>query len=473
MSFGDFAIMRHELLLTAVALIILAAEIFASSKNRRSISVLAVTAFAIITVAGFLPSPTGTLFGNMYMADKTRLIMKNILNIGVLLVLIQSLTWLDKEENRDRMSEYFILLISTLAGMNFMISAGHFLMFYIGLELATIPVAALAAYERYNNKSAEAGIKLILISALSSGVLLYGLALIYGATGTLYFEEMAPLFRNNNLQVLGFIFFFSGMAFKISVVPFHLWTADVYEGAPVNITSYLSVISKGAAIFIFLIVLFTVFPVIMATWQKAIYVTSVLTMTIGNLFAIRQQNLKRFLAFSSISQAGYILLGIIGGNATGMASVIYYVLVYIFSNLGAFGVVAAIANKTGKEDMNDYNGLYHTNPGLSLIMTLSMFSLAGIPPVAGFFGKFFLFTAAAEKGYYLLVTIAVLNTIISLYYYLLVVKAMFINASESPVESFRSDFPTKFALGICVAGIFLTGFASSVFEAIRNFSFGI
>ncbi len=473
MSVGDFALMRHELLLTAVALIILAAEIFTSSKNRRSISVLAVTAYAIITVVGFLPSPSGSLFGNMYIADKTRLIMKNILNIGALLVLIQSLTWLDKEENRDRVSEYFILLISTLVGMNFMISAGHFLMFYIGLELATIPVAALAAYERYNNKSAEAGIKLILISALSSGVLLYGLAMIYGATGTLYFEETARLFRNNNLQILGFIFFFSGMAFKISIVPFHLWTADVYEGAPVNITSYLSVISKGAAIFIFLIVLFTVFPVIMATWQKAIYVTSVLTMTIGNLFAIRQQNLKRFLAFSSISQAGYILLGIIGGNATGMASVIYYVLVYIFSNLGAFGVVAAIANKTGKENLNDYNGLYHTNPGLSLVMTLSMFSLAGIPPVAGFFGKFFLFTAAAEKGYYLLVTIAVLNTIISLYYYLLVVKAMFINASESPVERFKSDFSTKFALGICVAGIFITGFASSVFEAIRNFSFGI
>jgi NADH-quinone oxidoreductase subunit N len=263
------------------------------------------------------------------------------------------------------------------------------------------------------------------------------------------------------------------MAFKISIVPFHLWTADVYEGSPVNITSYLSVISKGAAIFIFIIILFTVFPMIIGTWQKTIYVTSILTMTIGNLFAIRQQNLKRFLAFSSISQAGYILLGFIGGNQLGMASVIYYVLVYIFSNLGAFGVVVAISNATGKENMDDYNGLYQTNPKLSLIMTLALFSLAGIPPVAGFFGKFFLFTAAAQKGFYLLVLIAVLNTIISLYYYLLVVKAMFINKSETPVEKFRSDFPTRFALGICVAGIVITGFASILFEMIRNLSFGV
>jgi NADH-quinone oxidoreductase subunit N len=235
----------------------------------------------------------------------------------------------------------------------------------------------------------------------------------------------------------------------------------------------LSVISKGAAVFIFIIILFTVFPSIMAIWQKTIYVTAILTMTIGNLFAIRQQNIKRFLAFSSISQAGYILLGFIGGNQLGMASVIYYLLVYIFSNLGAFGVVAAISNASGKENIDDYNGLYHTNPKLSLIMTLALFSLAGIPPVAGFFGKFFLFTAAAQKGYFLLVLIAVLNTIISLYYYLLVVKAMFINKSESPVEKFSSDISTRFALGICVAGIVITGFASIIFEMIRNLSYGI
>jgi NADH-quinone oxidoreductase subunit N len=473
MSLENFALMRHELLLTVAALLILTAEIFAGSKSRKSVSLFSIMLFAVITIAGFLPSPEGTLFGGMYEVNKTRLVMKNILNIGALLVLIQSVTWLNKAENQDKVSEYFILVISTLAGMDFMISAGHFLMFYLGLELATIPIAALAAYDRYNNKSAEAGIKLILISSLSSGVLLYGLAMIYGTTGTLYFNEVAQLFESKNLQILGFIFFFAGMAFKISIVPFHLWTADVYEGAPVNVTSYLSVISKGAAIFIFIIILFTVFPVIISTWQKTIYISAVLTMTIGNLFAIRQQNLKRFLAFSSISQAGYILLGLIGGNQLGMASVIYYVLVYIFSNLAAFGVVAAISNARGKENIDEYDGLYQSNPGLSLIMLLGLFSLAGIPPFAGFFGKFFLFTAAAEKGFYLLVTIALLNTIISLYYYLLVVKAMFINKSDNPIEKFRSDFPTRLALGICVAGIVITGFASIIFEVIKNMSSGI
>ncbi len=473
MNLENFALMRHELLLVVAALLILTAEIFAGSKSRKSLSLFSIALFAVITIAGFLPSPEGTLFGGMYEVNNVRLVMKNILNIGALLVLMQSVTWLNKAENQDKVSEYFILVISTLAGMNFMISAGHFLMFYLGLELATIPIAALAAYDRYNKKSAEAGIKLILIASLSSGVLLYGLAMIYGTTGTLYFNEVRQLFEGRNLQILGFIFFFAGMAFKISIVPFHLWTADVYEGAPVNITSYLSVISKGAAIFIFIIMLFTVFPVIIAAWQKIIYISAVLTMTIGNLFAIRQQNLKRFLAFSSISQAGYILLGLIGGNQLGMASVIYYILVYIFSNLAVFGVVAAISNARGKENIDDYNGLYQTNPGLSLIMLLGLFSLAGIPPFAGFFGKFFLFSAAAEKGFYLLVTIALLNTIISLYYYLMVVKAMFINKSDNPIEIFRSDFPTRLALGICIAGIVIMGFASIIFEVIKNMSFGI
>ena len=473
MSLENFSIMRHELLLIASALLVLMAEIFRKPDKKRSTSFFSIVLFAIITAAGFLPSPAGSLFGGMYEATAIRIMMKNILNIGALLVFIQSVTWLNKEENSEKISEYFMLLISTLVGMNFMISAGHFLMFYIGIELATIPIAALAAFDRYKNISAEAGIKLLLSSAFSSGILLFGLSMIYGTTGTLYFSEVARLFMNNNLQLLGFIFFFAGMAFKISIVPFHLWTADVYEGSPINITSFLSVISKGAAAFILIIILFTVFPVIIVTWQKTIYITAVLTMTIGNLFAIRQQNLKRFLAFSSISQAGYILLGFIGGNQLGMASVIYYILVYIFSNLGAFGVVAAVSNVSGKENIEDYNGLYHTNPGLSLIMTLALFSLAGIPPVAGFFGKFFLFTAAAQKGYYFLVLIAVLNTIISLYYYLLVVKAMFINKSEEPIGKFKSDFPTRFALGFCVAGIVITGFASVIFEVIKGMSFGV
>ena len=473
MNLESFIIMRHELVLTLAFIFILVAEVFTGERNKEKIKGIAVVLFAIVTAVGFLPAATGSLFGGMYQASGTTTLMKNILNIGTLIVLIQLYTWLGRPENRDRIHEYFLLLLSTLIGMNFMISSGHFLMFYLGIELATIPLAALAAYDRYQNRSAEAGIKLILSSTLSSGILLFGLSMIYGVTGSLYYPEVAAKLSSVPLVVLGFIFFFAGMGFKMSLVPFHLWTADVYEGAPVNVTSYLSVVSKGAAAFIFIIILFNVFPVISVTWEKVIWVIAIMTITIGNLFALRQKNMKRFLAFSSIAQAGFFLLGFIGGNQLGMTTVIYYALIYIFSNLAAFGVVSVIAEKTGKESMDDYDGLYRTNPGLSITMMLAMFSLAGIPPVAGFFGKFFLFVAAAEKGFYVLVTIAVLNTIIALYYYLLVVKAMFINRSDAPIASFKSDFMQKLGLAICIAGIVVTGFASGLFEMIRNLSYGI
>jgi NADH-quinone oxidoreductase subunit N len=466
-------IMRHELLLVLIAVILLVVEIFLPADRKHRIILPAILLFAAVTVTGFLPGPTGTLFGGMYATSALILMLKNILCVGVLIVLIQSVGWLKKPENKEKISEYFLLIISTLIGMEYMISSGDFLMFYLGLELATIPIAALAAFDRFKEKSAEAGVKLIFTSALSSGILLYGLSMIYGTTGSLYFTDVVNGITGSPVQILAFIFFFAGMAFKISLVPFHLWTADVYEGAPINVTSYLSVISKGAAVFIFTLILFTVFAKIALMWRDVIYGIAILTMTLGNLFAIRQRNLKRFLAFSSIAQAGFILLGIIGQSQLGMTTVIYFVLVYIFSNLGAFGVVAAISNSTGKETIDDYDGLYRTNPKLSLTMMLALFSLAGIPPVAGFFGKFFLFTAAAKQGLYLLVLIAVLNTIISLYYYLLVVKAMFLNRSDQPIAYFKSDGYTRLGLVLCIAGIVIIGIASPIYEMILNLSFGI
>ena len=465
--------MRHELLLIAITVILLVVEIFLPNTQKRKIILPAILLMGAVTLAGFLPGTPGILFGGMYQSTEFTIMLKNILNIGVLIVFIQSVDWLRQEQNKEKVSEFFLLMLSTLIGMNYMISAGDFLMFYIGLELATIPVAALAAYERLKEKSAEAGVKLIFMSALSSGIMLYGLSMIYGTTGTMYFADVAPLITGAPLQALAFIFFFAGMAFKISLVPFHLWTADVYEGAPVNVTSYLSVISKGAAVFVLTIILYTVFYKIAVMWNEVLYIITILTITVGNLFAMRQQNLKRFLAFSSIAQAGFILLGIMGQSQLGMTTVVYFGLVYIFSNLGAFGVVGIISNRTGKENINDYDGLYRTNPNLSLVMMLALFSLAGIPPLAGFFGKFFLFTAAAKQGYYWLVFIALLNTIISLYYYLLVIKAMLLNRSDRPIEKFNSDLYTRIGLLICVAGMAIIGFASPVYEMIFNLSFGL
>jgi NADH-quinone oxidoreductase subunit N len=465
--------MRHELLLVAITVILLLIEIFLPLDKKHKIILPAILLMALVTVTGFIPGPTGVLFGGMYGTSPLILLMKNILNIGVLIIFIQSVSWLKLEGQKEKIGEFFILLLSTLIGMDYMISSGDFLMFYLGLELATIPIATLAAFERFKEKSAEAGVKLIFTSALSSGILLYGLSMIYGTTGTVYFPEVAAGYNGAPLQILAFIFFFAGMAFKISLVPFHLWAADVYEGAPINVTSYLSVISKGAAVFIFMIILYTVFNKIALMWRDVIYVISILTMTMGNLFAMRQRNIKRFLAFSSIAQAGFILLGIIGQSQLGMTTVVYFVLVYIFSNLGAFGVAAVISNKTGKESIDDYDGFYRTNPMLSLTMMLALFSLAGIPPVAGFFGKFFLFTAAAKQGMYILVFIAVLNTIISLYYYLLVIKAMFLNRSDQPIAYFKSDVYTKLGLAMCIAGIIIIGFASPVYEFILKLSYGL
>ena len=252
----------------------------------------------------------------------------------------------------------------------------------------------------------------------SSAVFLLGLSFLYGVSGSLYFGDIAVAIASNHtpLLIATLVFVLAGMGFKLSLVPFHLWTADVYQGAPTQVTSYLSVISKGAAAFALMLILYKVFFLDPVIWQGIMWALIVLTITVGNLFAIRQKNLKRFLAFSSISQAGYIMLGIIAGSAQGMAALVYYVLVYIFSNLAAFGVISSVERSSGKVGMDDYNGLYKTNPKLSVVMMLAMFSLAGIPPFAGFFSKFFIFASAIHSGFYILVLIALLNTIISLYY---------------------------------------------------------
>ncbi len=470
MKFQDLFLIRHELLLTLAALILIIAELFTAENRKKSIVPISLFLMVLVAVIGILFPAKGIAFGGMYQTDALRSGMKTILDVAAIIVILQSYGWISKKNNQGKTTEFYILILSTLIGMNFMISSGDFLMLYLGLELATIPIAAMAAFDRYKTNSAEAGIKLILSSALSSGILLYGLSIIYGTTGSIYFDEVKTAFQLQPLPILGLIFFITGMGFKISLVPFHLWTADVYEGSPIAVTSYLSVVSKGAAVFIFTYVLYTVFADIAPIWSQILVVLSVITMTVGNLFALRQENMKRFLAFSSIAQAGFILLGVLGLGTQGMGSVIYFLLIYVFTNLAAFSVVAAIYNQTGKENMADYNGLYKTNPRLSLIMMLALFSLAGIPPVAGFFGKLFLFSAAASKGYYWLLLIAVLNATISLYYYLRPVRAMFIEKNENPIPTFKSDIYMRIGIAICVAGIFLTGFISTIYEYFLSIS---
>jgi NADH-quinone oxidoreductase subunit N len=471
MDFSNFLLMRHEILLLAIIIVLIVAEISIPRNKKSSVVHLAIFLFGLHTILGFFPNETSSLFGGMFRTNAMIHFYKNVLNVGVFVVLLQSADWLqEKIVQQNKGVEFFALLFSSLLGMYFMISSGDFLMFYLGLELSTLPVAALAAFEVSKRISSEAGIKLILSAGFATGISLFGISMLYATTGSIYFNEVMATLGETNLALLGFILFFAGLAFKISLVPFHFWTADVYEGSPISVASYLSVISKGAAAFILMILLFTVLKSLMFVWENMLYVIAVATMFIGNLFALRQKNMKRFLAFSSIAQAGFILLGLIIGNQLGAATVIYFVLIYIFSNLGAFGVVQAISLKTGKEDMSDYEGLYRTNPKLSLVMMLALFSLAGIPPVAGFFGKFFLFAAAASEGYYFLVFLAVANVTISLYYYLLVVRAMFLRKSDNAIPFFNNKLYMRLGLIITVIGILILGVYSPLYDYIYELS---
>ena len=479
MDYSQFLLLKEELSLILVIVILFVADLFMSPDAHKNDgkpvlnTMLPVVLLTIHTLITIVPGPVADAFGGMYHNQPIQSIVKSILSIGTLIVFLMAHEWMRRPDTAIKQGEFYILTLSTLLGMYFMISAGHFLMFFIGLETASIPMAALVAFDKYRHHSAEAGAKYILTALFSSGLLLYGLSLIYGTVGTLYFADIPARLTGDPLQIMAFVFFFSGMGFKISLVPFHLWTADVYEGAPSTVTAYLSVISKGSAAFVLMAILIKVFAPMVEQWQEVLYWVIIASITIANLFALRQQNLKRLMAFSSISQAGYIMLGVISGSAQGMTSLVYYVLIYMFANLAVFTVITIVALRAGKFTLEDYNGLYTTNPKLAFLMTLALFSLAGIPPFAGFFSKFFIFAAAFKEGFHLLVFIALLNTVISLYYYLLVVKAMFITPGEHPVPTFRSDRGTRLSLALCTAGVLLLGIASVVYDSIGAFAFGM
>lgn len=454
--------MPQELGLLLVFLLVFLYDLFLPKKAQSGLAAFTAVVFAIFTIAA--PFMTAApAFSGMFEGNTATSAVKCVLNIGMLIVLVQSVKWANSEFIIVRRGEFYSLLLVTLLGMYFMVSARHFLLFIIGLEMASLPIAALVAFDKRRYESHEAAAKYLFTAIFSSAVLLMGLSFVYALSGSLYFDDIAycVIGDTSALLIVALAFVIAGIGFKLSLVPFHLWTADVYQGAPTSVTSYLSVISKGAAAFSFLVVLSQAFGAVYSqVWEWMLYALIILTITIGNLFAIRQTNLKRFLAFSSISQAGYIVLGVIACSALGMTSLMFYVLVYIFSNLAAFGVIQAIENNCGKVNIDDYNGLYKTNPMLSVAMMLAMFSLAGIPPFAGFFSKFFIFTSALQAGtvsMYVLVLIALINTIVSLYYYLLVVKAMFIHQDDCVIAPFKSALSERIALLVCVIGIILIG----------------
>ena len=467
--------MIPEATLMAILIIVFIADFASSRKGERKwFNPLACLLMLVQVVVTLVPQEPTSAFGGMYVTTVAVNVMKAILAAGTLVVLIQSRKWLSRPDTSFKEGEFYMLVVSTLLGMNMMMSSGHFLMFYLGLEMASVPMACLVALDKYRHNSAEAAAKFILTATFSSGVMLYGISFLYGAVGTLYFDDVASVLaarQNLTMCVMGMVFFFSGLGFKISLVPFHFWTADTYQGAPTTVTGYLSVISKGAAAFTLMTILMKVFAPLTEYWTHVLYIVIVLSITVANLFAIRQKELKRFMAFSSISQAGYIMLAVVGDSSMGVAALMYYVLVYVVANLAVFTVIGVVEeNNGGTTDMDAYNGFYTTNPKLSLLMTFALFSLAGIPPFAGMFSKFFVFMAAAQEGSaltYLVVFIALVNTVVSLYYYLLIVKAMYIKNSDSPLPAFKSDGNTKLALALCTAGVLLFGVCSFFYDWIE------
>ena len=492
----QFIPMQAEISMALMIVIILIADLVMKAPHNKTLQTIACTLMVIQLIMNIEPS-AGEFFGGMYHCTPVTSVVKTILTAGTLLVFLQAGEWISAPDTRHKAGEFYVITLSTLLGMYFMVSAGSFIMFYVGLELASIPMACLIAFDKWKHHSAEAGAKFILNSMFSSGLMLYGLSLIYGTCGTTYFADMTASITGTPLQILAMVFFFAGLGFKLSLVPFHMWTPDTYQGAPTAVAGYLSVISKGAAAFALMSILTKVFVPMADRWALMLSIVIVLTITVANIFAILQDNMKRFMAYSSISQAGYIMLAVMAGNTQGTTSLIYYITVYIVANLAVFGVIGAVERHalrtTVDADMAEgelpentlsrseetaaseravsrsaYAGLYRTNPRLTFVMTLAMFSLAGIPPFAGFFSKFFVFASAFNTGHWLVVFLALVNTVISLYYYLLVVKAMYITPNDNPLPYFRSSWLTRISLAVCLAGIILLGIISSVYGGIET-----
>ena len=471
MNYGQFLNMMPEVtLMIALVVVFLVDFIFHKKESRPKALLSVTTGLLVLQCISCIMAGPAEAFDGMYVATASANIMKLILTAGTLVVVVMAQSWLREKDVENKDGEFYMLVLSTLLGMYMMMSAGHFLMFFLGLEMASIPMACLVALNKLRKESAEGAAKFILTASFSSGVMLYGLSFIYAATGSLYFDDVLARLTVGPLTILGLAFFFSGLGFKISLVPFHLWTADTYQGAPTPVTGYLSVVSKGAAAFTLMVILMKVFAPMVEYWEYILYVVIVLSITIANLFAIRQTELKRFMAFSSISQAGYIMLAVVGNSAMSVTALTYYVLVYVVANMSVFTVINVVETRGGgTTKMSCYDGFYKTNPKLSFLMTLALFSLAGIPPFAGMFSKFFVFMAAAQEGSFLayfVVFIALINTVVSLYYYLLIVKAMYIKPCDNPLPTFKSDCSSKVALAICTAGIALFGICSCIFDWI-------
>ena len=436
----NFAAIMPELILSVVAMALLLVNVFVPSEQKAYLGWLSLIGIiiAFVPVVGGWNAPQSG-FNSAVLQDNFALFFKGIFLVSAGLSVLISDQYMQRE-NCNRGELYPLILLAT-AGMMLMASGTDLMVIFLGLELLSVSLYVLAGFNRDNVKSNEAGLKYFLLGAFSTGFLLYGMALTYGATGTTKIAKIAefisanPGITGNQMLLVGMLLMAVGFSFKIAAAPFHMWTPDVYEGAPTPMTAFMSVGPKAAGFAAFLRVFLIALPAFKAEWSMLLWVLAVLTMTVGNLTALFQQDIKRMLAYSSIAHAGYILVGFVAGNAVGTAGIMFYMLSYAFMNIGAFAIVI-MAGKKGEPNNNvsDYTGFGFKHPALGMAMAIFLFSLAGIPPAAGFIGKFYIFSGAIQEGYIWLAIIGVLNSAVSVYYYLRVMVFMYM---KDPVEDFE------------------------------------
>jgi NADH-quinone oxidoreductase subunit N len=463
--------MNYQLLLPQIFLFVWAILLFVldfARKERKHNLAYPALLGIVVTIVLVLTSAKGELFGGMFLADSFSAFFNLIFLLAGFLTIASSVEVAQKFNSNQ--GEYFGLILLSMVGMMFLACAGELLTLYVSLELATIPLYVLASYRKDQLKSSEAGLKYLILGGISSALLLYGISLIYGLTGTTFLGEVKNTLIIGFLSqggigpalVLGFIFMIAGFGFKLALVPFHMWVPDVYEGAPTPITAFLSVASKAAGIAAFLRVFYKSFLLFQIDWVLLMAVLAALAMVLGNIIALLQGNIKRMLAYSSIAQIGYILLGVVAATARA-----FYTFVYLFANMGAFIAAIAFSNSSGSDEIKDYAGLSRRSPALAAMMAVFMLSLVGIPPLAGFVGKYYLFSAAIEQGFIWLVVVAVLTSVISLYYYLGVVRQMYFQATTEE-GAIATGGMLKVALVICVLGILLFGIYPNIFIDFAN-----
>ena len=474
----NVSLMSLELWATVIALALMLADVFVPAERRRLMAYAAIAALATWLVMNWGHEATGTAFGGMFVQDGLAIFFKRFFVIAAILVLFISAEFSDPQAGG--VSEYYSLILFALLGMLFAASANNFAMLFVSIELITVTFYVLTSFQR-GLASLEAGVKYLILGALSSAFMVFGIALVWGVTGQLDFGGLAAVagqVLDNKIFLLGMVFVLAGLGFKIAAVPFQIWVPDVYQGAPTPTTAFLAIGSKAAGFVLLLRVLFTAVPALAAHWVDLLIVLSGITILYGNLCAIPQRNLKRLLGYSSISHAGYLLLGVaalagIGRSLSGGAAILYYLGGYLFTILGAFAVICLVMRQAEAEDISALAGLHQRSPLLASTLTLAMVSLAGIPPMAGFFGKFLLLRAvleqgAANHGYYCLAFTALVGVVISLYYYFGVIRAIYWSKEAPDLSPITLSGPAKFTLAICVAGMLGIGLFPSPLVNLAN-----